>query len=59
MLINQCPHNLDLIQWVTGLTPSRVTAVAVREVNEPGARCAADLAAHASGSPTGQSSWTF
>ena len=28
MLINQCPHNLDLIQWITGLRPSRVTAVA-------------------------------
>jgi predicted dehydrogenase len=28
VLINQCPHNLDLIQWVTGLSPNRVTAVA-------------------------------
>jgi predicted dehydrogenase len=28
VLINQCPHNLDLIQWATGLTPNRVTAVA-------------------------------
>ncbi len=28
VLINQCPHNLDLIQWVPGLMPSRVTAVA-------------------------------
>src|SRR5688572_383671 len=28
VLINQCPHNLDLIQWVTGMMPSRVTAVA-------------------------------
>lgn len=27
VIINQCPHNLDLIQWLTGLTPSRVTAV--------------------------------
>ena len=27
VLINQCPHNLDLIQWVTGLMPARVTAV--------------------------------
>lgn len=28
VLINQCPHNLDLIQWVTnGLMPNRVTAV--------------------------------
>jgi predicted dehydrogenase len=27
VLINQCPHNLDLIQWLTGLTPNRVTAV--------------------------------
>ncbi len=28
VLINQCPHNLDLIQWITGLMPNRVTAVA-------------------------------
>ena len=28
VLINQCPHNLDLIQWITGLRPSRITAVA-------------------------------
>jgi predicted dehydrogenase len=28
VLINQCPHNLDLIQWVTGLSPQRVTAAA-------------------------------
>ena len=28
VLINQCPHNLDLIQWVPDLMPSRVTAVA-------------------------------
>ncbi|HEY8746765.1 MAG TPA: Gfo/Idh/MocA family oxidoreductase [Tepidisphaeraceae bacterium] len=27
VLINQCPHNLDLIQWLTGLTPSRITAI--------------------------------
>jgi predicted dehydrogenase len=28
VLINQCPHNLDLIQWVlNGLMPSRITAV--------------------------------
>jgi predicted dehydrogenase len=27
VLINQCPHNLDLIQWLTGLFPSRITAV--------------------------------
>lgn len=27
VLINQCPHNLDLLQWVTGLMPSRITAV--------------------------------
>ncbi len=27
VLINQCPHNLDLIQWITGLMPNRVTAV--------------------------------
>ena len=28
VLINQCPHNLDLIQWLTGMLPARVTAVA-------------------------------
>jgi predicted dehydrogenase len=28
VLINQCPHNLDLIQWIPNLFPSRVTAVA-------------------------------
>jgi predicted dehydrogenase len=28
VLINQCPHNLDLIPWLTGMMPSRVTAVA-------------------------------
>jgi predicted dehydrogenase len=28
VLINQCPHNLDLIQWIPGMMPSRVTAVA-------------------------------
>ncbi len=27
VLINQCPHNLDLIQWVTGMMPNRITAV--------------------------------
>jgi predicted dehydrogenase len=28
VLINQCPHNLDLLWWMTGLMPSRITAVA-------------------------------
>ncbi|HEY1683231.1 MAG TPA: Gfo/Idh/MocA family oxidoreductase [Tepidisphaeraceae bacterium] len=28
VLINQCPHNLDQIGWITGLTPKRVTATA-------------------------------
>lgn len=28
VLINQCPHNLDLIQWIPNLMPTRVTAVA-------------------------------
>jgi len=27
VLINQCPHNLDILQWVTGLMPHRITAV--------------------------------
>ena len=26
VLINQCPHTLDLIQWVTGMRPNRVLA---------------------------------
>ena len=28
VLINQCPHNLDLICWITGMMPKRVTAIA-------------------------------
>jgi predicted dehydrogenase len=28
VLINQCPHNLDLIQWIPDMMPNRVTAVA-------------------------------
>jgi predicted dehydrogenase len=28
VLINQCPHNLDQLFWLTGMLPSRVTAVA-------------------------------
>lgn len=28
VLLNQCPHNLDLLYWVTGLMPKRITAVA-------------------------------
>jgi predicted dehydrogenase len=28
VLINQCPHNLDLLQWLTGMMPNRITAVA-------------------------------
>ena len=27
VLINQCPHNLDLIQWIPNMIPNRVTAV--------------------------------
>ncbi len=27
VLINQCPHNLDLIQWIPNMVPNRVTAV--------------------------------
>ena len=26
VLLNQCPHQLDLVQWVTGMTPARVMA---------------------------------
>lgn len=26
VLINQCPHQLDLLQWVTGMMPSRIRA---------------------------------
>jgi len=28
VLINQCPHNLDLIQWIPGMMPTRVIATA-------------------------------
>jgi len=28
VLLNQCPHNLDLLPWITGLMPGRITAVA-------------------------------
>lgn len=28
VLLNQCPHNLDLLYWLTGLMPSRITAIA-------------------------------
>ena len=28
VLINQCPHNLDQLHWLTGMMPRRVTAVA-------------------------------
>ncbi len=28
VLLNQCPHNLDQLQWLTGMMPTRVTAVA-------------------------------
>src|SRR5439155_1395805 len=28
VLINQCPHNLDQLYWLTGMMPARVTAVA-------------------------------
>src|SRR4051812_10341481 len=28
VLINQCPHNLDMLQWLMGVQPTRVTAVA-------------------------------
>ena len=27
VLLNQCPHNLDLLQWIPNLMPSRITAV--------------------------------
>lgn len=27
VLINQCPHNLDMLQWSTGMMPSRITAI--------------------------------
>jgi predicted dehydrogenase len=28
VLLNQCPHNLDLLWWLTGLMPTRITAIA-------------------------------
>jgi predicted dehydrogenase len=27
VLINQCPHNLDQLYWLTGMMPNRITAV--------------------------------
>jgi predicted dehydrogenase len=35
VLINQSTHNLDLLQWVTGLMPSRITAVAFTGKTHP------------------------
>lgn len=28
VLLNQCPHNLDLLQWIPNMMPSRITAIA-------------------------------
>ncbi|MCY2955234.1 MAG: Gfo/Idh/MocA family oxidoreductase [Planctomycetota bacterium] len=28
VLLNQCPHNLDLLHWITGMMPNRITAIA-------------------------------
>jgi predicted dehydrogenase len=28
VLINQCPHNLDQLHWLTGMMPARITGVA-------------------------------
>jgi len=35
VLINQCPHNLDLIQWIPNMMPNRVTAVAALGKTHP------------------------
>jgi predicted dehydrogenase len=35
VLINQCPHNLDMLQWLMGAQPSRVTAVAALGKTHP------------------------
>jgi predicted dehydrogenase len=35
VLLNQCPHNLDLLQWISGLMPNRVTAVATIAKRHP------------------------
>ena len=35
VLINQCPHNLDLIPWLLGMMPSRVTGVALLGKTHP------------------------
>jgi predicted dehydrogenase len=35
VLLNQCPHNLDLLQWITGLMPSRITAIATIAKRHP------------------------
>ncbi|HVX85421.1 MAG TPA: Gfo/Idh/MocA family oxidoreductase [Phycisphaerae bacterium] len=35
VLINQCPHNLDLLHWITNLTPTRITAVGFTGKHHP------------------------
>lgn len=34
-LINQCPHNLDLFQWLIGMMPNRITAIAAIAKKHP------------------------
>jgi predicted dehydrogenase len=35
VLLNQCPHNLDLLWWLTQMFPERITAIARIAVNHP------------------------
>ncbi|HVS69750.1 MAG TPA: Gfo/Idh/MocA family oxidoreductase [Phycisphaerae bacterium] len=35
VLINQCPHNLDLLHWITGLIPTCITAVGFAGKHHP------------------------
>jgi predicted dehydrogenase len=34
-LLNQCPHNLDLLWWLTNMRPSRITALARIAASHP------------------------
>jgi predicted dehydrogenase len=35
VLLNQCPHTLDLLQWIPGMMPKRITAVAAIAKRHP------------------------
>jgi predicted dehydrogenase len=45
VLLNQCPHNLDLLWWLTGLMPNRVTALARIAASHPNIEVEDDVSA--------------